>query len=74
MKSCHQKFQMGDLKISNGPIDCEKYCTKNSQCRFYFYGENKWCLIYRGCDEHRNIDNFGITYKKEQHGKTISNI
>ena len=68
MKSCHQKYQLGDLKISAGPIHCEKLCTKNKACKFYFYGESKWCLIYMSCEEQRDIDMNGITYKKERHG------
>ena len=74
MESCHEKFRIGDLSVTGNQMECERRCTENQLCKFYFFGENKWCFMFWSCEERRSIETnlLGITYEKQRHGKTSS--
>ena len=66
--TCHEKFQLGDLMVASGQLDCENRCTQNNACNFFFFGEDNLCLIYMYCEERRMVEVDGNTYKKEHRG------
>ena len=43
---------------------CKERCSNNADCRFIFFNDNNWCIMYKECDGRRTPKRKGTTYEK----------
>ena len=56
---------IGTIEPKQNKANCEKLCTKNKTCKFYFISENDCCALFKQCNSNSEIDKKGITYGQE---------
>ena len=51
-----------------GTSKCRGKCDENTECKFFYYNDGKWCALYRSCDQSRSPGFKGTTYEKQTEG------
>ena len=45
-------------------VECERKCLDESNCQFYFFSENKLCILYSECNDYIKMSHIGRSYHK----------
>ena len=64
-KTCKGTYQIGDNVEGQSLERCEERCDEIDNCKFYFYTNNNWCVLYSACNQTRTPGAEGSTFKKE---------
>ena len=43
---------------------CEEKCENDNNCKFYFYSQAKWCVLYSACNQYERSVGTGQIFKK----------
>ena len=53
---------MGEVMTKQ--VECERKCLDESNCQFYFFSENKLCILYSECNKYTKMSHIGRSYHK----------
>jgi len=58
-----------DTKLKDDQKKCQDWATKNKTAKFFFYSDDKNCIIYKDCDKMEISNELGLTYMKDEADK-----
>ena len=66
VQKCANEFRIGKGTKEALESDCEGKCANDPQCKFYFYSNNNFCILYSKCNKHtKPFYGVGNTYDKK---------
>jgi len=60
--TCHEDFQIATFEEVHTAQDCEAKCQGDSECEYFFQGDNKTCILFNECSKLERADSHGSTY------------
>ena len=63
-EKCANEFKVGMGEEMKKRIECERKCLDEANCQFYFFSDNRLCILYSKCNEYTEKPHIGRSYIK----------
>ena len=63
-EKCASKFKVGMGEEMNKRVECERKCLEKANCHFYFFSDNRLCILYSEFNNYTKKSHIGRSYHK----------